>query len=90
MAGESGGMSAEEKAREEEAMACAERAAIAELLETGFLHVASFSADPPGMRLALARRLKGLLEAEGREATVLHRWAVTRVFAKRPKRKEAA
>jgi len=82
-------MNPEEKALDD-AQASAERAEIAGLLEAGFLHVHSFSEELPLTRLALANCMRERIEAEGRNAKVLHRRAVTRVYATRPKRKEPA
>jgi hypothetical protein len=79
-----------ERANGEEALASAERLAIVGLLERGFLHVNSFVGNPPEARLALARGLQERLRSEDREAVVLHRAAATRVYAKRPKKKEPA
>jgi hypothetical protein len=82
-------MSQEEKALDD-VQARAERAEIAGLLEAGFLHVRSISDGEPWRRLRDACDLRDRLESEGRKARVLHRLAVTRVYATRPKRREPA
>ncbi|HEY8066571.1 MAG TPA: hypothetical protein VIF40_17880 [Methylosinus sp.] len=81
-------MSAAERANEEEDLASAERAAIADLLEKGFLHVKTFTGSDGGERLAWAGRLEKELSVEGCKVTILHRARVTRVYATRPKRVE--
>jgi hypothetical protein len=86
-------MTAGDRANEEAAQASAERAAIADLLEKGFLHVRSFVpsrfiGETMEQRYALARDLDDKLRAEGRETMILHRASVTRVYATRPKKKE--
>lgn len=82
-------MSAEEKALDD-AQASAERAEIVDLLEKGFLHVRSFAEGQHWRRLEDACNLRDRIMAEGRKAKVLHRLAVTRVYATRPKRTEPA
>jgi hypothetical protein len=82
-------MNPEEKAIND-AQASAERAEIAGLLEAGFLHVRSFSDGEPWRRLEDACNLRDRIMAEGRDAKVLHRLALTRVYATRPKRVEPA
>jgi hypothetical protein len=82
-------MSADEKSLDD-AQASAERREIVELLESGFLHVHSYSEGEPWKRLAAACCLRDRIMAEGRDARVLHRQAVTRVYATRPKRREPA
>lgn len=81
-------MTAAERANEEEELASAERAVIAGLLEKGFLHFKTLVGRDGGERLSIARCMKRQLEVDGREATILHRARVTRVYATRPKRVE--
>jgi len=81
-------VSAAERANEDEELARAERATIAELLEKGFLHVKTFTGSDGGERLAWAGRLKKELNVEGRKVTILHHARVTRIYATRPKRVE--
>jgi hypothetical protein len=83
-------MNPEKESREVEAVAAAERLAMADLFEMGFLLEETITGGSRAERWQTARTIEARLKSDGRETMILQGLSWTRVLAKRPKRKEPA